>query len=209
MTTTHADSASDHTTRLGTEPVGRLLWRSCAQTTAALAAYAVCARPQTFVLMPHTGIGQGLQPIVGYNTGRGLPGRALRARDIALLGSLLYGVFTAAALALLAGPLTGLFLSDPGTVGTAGRALRVLAIGLTVAGIAPLAAAYAQSLGRPAPAYLISIGSLLLIRVPLVATLGRLGANGVWAALSAGELATAAGAALLLRRLSGAGVKGP
>ncbi|MGW1128976.1 MATE family efflux transporter [Streptomyces sp. NPDC002526] len=175
----------------------------------ALAAYAVCARLQTFVLMPHTGIGQGLQPIVGYNTGRGLPGRALRARDIALLGSLLYGVLTAAALALLAGPLTGLFLSDPETVGTAAQALRVLAIGLTVAGIAPLAAAYAQSLGRPAPAYLISIGSLLLIKVPLVATLGRLGANGVWAALSAGELATAAGAALLLRRLSGAAVKTP
>lgn len=31
----------------------------------ALAAYAVCARLQTFVMMPHTGISQGLQPLVG------------------------------------------------------------------------------------------------------------------------------------------------
>lgn len=45
----------------------------------ALAAYAVCVRPQTLVMMPHTGVSQGLQPIVGYNAGRGLADRALRA----------------------------------------------------------------------------------------------------------------------------------
>ncbi|MFF4836613.1 MATE family efflux transporter [Streptomyces sp. NPDC001315] len=174
-----------------------------AGSATALAAYAVCARLQTFVMMPHTGISQGLQPIVGYNTGRDLPERALQARNIALLGSLLYGLLTAAALALLAGPLVGLFLSNADTIATARQALRVLAIGLTVAGIAPLAAAYAQSLGRPAAAYLISIGSLLLIKVPLLVILGHLGTGGVWAALSAGELATAAGALLLLRRLRG------
>ncbi|WP_224756539.1 MATE family efflux transporter [Streptomyces sp. col6] len=170
----------------------------------ALAAYAVCARLQTFVMMPHTGIGQGLQPIVGYNSGRGLADRALRARNLALLASLLYGLLTAAVLALLAEPLAGLFLNDPAAVTTAGRALRVIALGLTVAGIGPLVAAYSQSLGRPAPAYLMSIGSLLLVKVPLIVVLGRLGTGGVWAGLAAGELATAAVALVLLRRLSGA-----
>ncbi|MFD0069293.1 MATE family efflux transporter, partial [Streptomyces sp. NPDC127574] len=57
----------------------------------ALAAYAVCARLQTFATMPHTGISQALQPSVGDNTGRRLHHRALRARDLALRGSLLYG----------------------------------------------------------------------------------------------------------------------
>ncbi|MFB6704343.1 MATE family efflux transporter [Streptomyces sp. NPDC056333] len=175
----------------------------------ALAAYAVCARLQTFMLMPHTGISQGLQPIVGYNTGRGLNDRALRARNLALLGSLLYGLFTAAVLALLARPLAGLFLSDTDTIATAEQALPVIALGLTVAGIGPLVAAYAQSLGRPAPAYLISIGTLLLIKVPLVAFLGGLGTHGVWAALAVGELATAAVALLLLRRLRDATPKAP
>ncbi|MFD4377572.1 hypothetical protein [Streptomyces sp. NPDC058486] len=46
-------------------------------------------------------------------------------------------------------------------------------LGLTVAGIGPLVAAYAQSLGRLAPAYLMSISALLLIKVPL----GRLGTH--------------------------------
>ncbi|WP_326681787.1 MATE family efflux transporter [Streptomyces sp. NBC_01237] len=169
----------------------------------ALAAYAVCVRLQTFVMMPHTGVSQGLQPIVGYNAGRGLADRALRARNLALAASLLYGLLTATVLAFLGRPIAGWFLSGADTIATAGQALQVIALGLAVAGIAPLVAAYAQSLGRPAPAYLISTGTLLLIKIPLLLILGRLGTGGVWAGLAAGELATAAVALLLLRRLGG------
>ncbi|WP_327420276.1 MATE family efflux transporter [Streptomyces sp. NBC_01527] len=175
----------------------------------ALAAYAVCARLQTFVMMPHTGISQGLQPIVGYNSGRGLPDRARRARNLALRASLLYGLLIATVLALLAKPLAALFLNDPDTITTAAHALQVIAIGLPAAGIGPLVAAYAQALGRPTPAYLISIGTLLVIKVPLIATLGQLGTSGVWAGLAAGELASAAAAAFLLWRLRDATPKAP
>ncbi|MFJ4715354.1 MATE family efflux transporter [Streptomyces sp. NPDC088785] len=175
----------------------------------ALAAYAVCARLQTFVLMPHTGISQGLQPLVGYNSARGLTDRARRARDYALGASALYGLLTAAVLAVLARPLAGLFLDDADTVTAAAHALPVIAIGLTVAGIGPLAAAYAQSLGRPAPAYLLTVGTLLLIKVPLIAAVGRLGTTGVWAALAAGEVATAVVALLVLRHLHRATPKAP
>lgn len=167
----------------------------------ALAAYAACARLQTFAAMPHTGISQGLQPIVGYNAGSGLTARVLRARNLALLASLLYGLAIATVLALLAGPLVGLFLNDPDTAATARGALRVIALGLAVSGIAPLVAAYFQALGRPAPAYLLTVGTLLLIKVPLIAAFGRLGTGGVWAALAAGEVGTAAVALVLLHRL--------
>ncbi|MEV7325267.1 hypothetical protein [Streptomyces sp. NPDC093970] len=96
-----------------------------------------------------------------------------------------------------------------GPLTSAARALRVVALGLTVAGIGPLVASYAQALGRPTPAYLLTLGTLLLIKVPLVVALGRLGTGGVWAALASGELATAAVALLLLRRLRGNTPKAP
>ncbi|MEV1007150.1 MATE family efflux transporter [Streptomyces sp. NPDC049881] len=172
-----------------------------ASGAAALAAYAVCARLQTFAMMPHTGIGQGMQPIVGFNAGSGLTARVARTRALALRGSLLYGLTTAAVFALLADPLVGLFLNDPATAAEAGDALRIIAAGLTVAGIAPLAAAYFQALGRPRPAYVLSIGTLLLIKAPLVAALGPTGTTGVWIGLAAGEIATAAVALVLLRVL--------
>jgi Na+-driven multidrug efflux pump len=168
----------------------------------ALAAYAVCARLQTFAMMPHTGISQGLQPIVGYNAGRGLPDRVTRARTLALRASLLYGAATAILLALLAGPLVGMFLNDARAAAEAQHALRVIALGQTVAGIAPLTAAHFQALGRPTPAYILTIGPLLALKAPLVAALGHTwGINGVWISLAAGELATAAAALLLLRRM--------
>ncbi|MFE2535664.1 MATE family efflux transporter [Streptomyces sp. NPDC059371] len=62
----------------------------------------------------------------------------------------LYGLLSAAALVLSARPLAALFLHDAGAVTTAAQALRVIALGLAVAGITPLVAAYAQALGRPA-----------------------------------------------------------
>ncbi|MGW0585851.1 MATE family efflux transporter [Streptomyces sp. NPDC002920] len=167
----------------------------------ALAAYAVCARLQTFATMPHVGIGQGLQPIVGYNSGRGLADRVARARTLALRASLLYGLAAGALLALPAGPLVGLFLNDPDTAAGAEHALRILALGQIVAGVAPLTAAYFQALGRPTPAYVLTIGTLIVVKAPLVVVLGRTGTDGVWIGLAAGELVTAAVALLLLRRL--------
>jgi len=106
-----------------------------------LAAYAVCARVQTFIAMPQTGIAQGMQPIVGFNAGRGLAARVARARTLSLRASVAYGGASALLIALAAPMLVGLFVTDPAVVGTAVHALRILAIGMAVAGIAPVAAA--------------------------------------------------------------------
>ncbi|MBT0772064.1 hypothetical protein KIH74_24185 [Kineosporia sp. J2-2] len=85
--------------------VNNVLTTGTAAGTVALAAYAVCARIQTFVSMPQLGISQGVQPIVGYNAGRGLTGRVRRARVLALRASAGYGIAAALALAVGAEPL--------------------------------------------------------------------------------------------------------
>lgn len=166
-----------------------------------LVAYAVCARIQTFVVMPQLGISQGLQPVVGYNAGRGLHDRVLRARTLALRASVIYGSVAAITVGLFAGPMVMVFVDDPGTAATARNALRIIAVGFAVAGITPLASAYFQSLGRPRPSYLISIGTLLAIKVPLVLALGHTGPTGVWISLAAGELVSALVSLATLRRL--------
>jgi putative MATE family efflux protein len=166
----------------------------------ALAAYAVCARIQTFVMMPQLGISQGLQPIVGYNTGRGFTARVGRARLLTLRASLLYGTAVAACVVLFAGPLVGVFLDDGPAAAVARQALQIIGLGFAVAGVAPLVSAYCQSVGRAAPSYLISIGALLVVKAPLVLLLGRAGLTGVWIALAVGELTSAAFALALLRR---------
>lgn len=168
---------------------------------AALAAYAVCARLQTFVTMPQLGISQGLQPIVGYNAGSGQHDRVLRARTLALRATVLYGSAAAIAVALLAGPLVALFLPAGDAATTAVQALRIIALGFAAAGIPPLISSYSQALGRPALSYVISLGTLLVVKAPLVLALAPTGATGVWAAIALGEIISCLGALILLRRL--------
>lgn len=167
----------------------------------ALAAYAVCARIQTFVMLPQLGISQGLQPVVGYNAGRRLPERVAKARGLALRASLGYGIVVAALVAVFAEPIVGIFIAD---TGIAANAMRIIAIGIAVGGVAPLVSAYGQAVGRAGPSYLISIGTLLGIKVPLVLMAD---ATSVWVALATGEVCAALIAALLLRRMTRAHVQ--
>lgn len=163
----------------------------------ALAAFAVCARLQTFVAMPQTGITQGVQPVVGYNHGLGATDRVRRARTLALRATVAYGAATGLLVAVAADPLVRLFVSDPQTVAVATQALRIIAVAFVFSGVPPLVSAYFQAIGRPTPSYLISIGTLVAIKVPLVIALSAAGPVGIWASIPAGE-ALSAGVALLI-----------
>ena len=118
--------------------------------------------------MPQLGIAQGLQPIVGFNTGRGRLDRVARARVLALRATVLYGVVGGAVVAVTAPVLVGAFVDDPAVIATAVPALRIIALGFAFAGVAPLVSAYFQAIGSPRPSYLISVGTLVVIKVPLV-----------------------------------------
>ncbi|WP_305786278.1 MATE family efflux transporter [Symbioplanes lichenis] len=169
----------------------------------ALAAYAVCARIQTFAAMPQTGISQGLQPVVGYNAGLGRPDRVRRARTLALRATVGYSTIVAVIVAVGAGPLIAVFTDDPAVAPVARDALRIIAIGVACAGVTPLISAYFQSLGRATPAYLLSVGTLLVVKVPLVLAGSAAGVTGIWAGLAAGEVVSAVVALLVLRRVAG------
>lgn len=168
--------------------------------TVALAAFAVCSRIQTFVTMPQTGITQGVQPIVGYNHGLGSTGRVLRARTLALRSTVLYGVVLAALIGVGAAPMVRLFVTDAETVDVASQALRIIAVAFVFSGVAPLISAYFQAIGRPRPSYVISIGTLVAIKVPLVLALSAAGPTGIWVSIPVGEALCAAVALGILRR---------
>lgn len=170
--------------------------------TVALAAYAICARIQTFVVMPQTGISQGLQPIVGYNAGAGLITRVSRARTLALRATILYSLTAAGVVALAAEPLARVFVDEPEVVATTTDAMRIIAVGVVLSGVTPLVSAYFQALGQPRPSYLISIGTLLVIKIPLVLALGTLGPTGTWIALAAGEVLAAIVSLCVLRSVA-------
>jgi putative MATE family efflux protein len=165
-----------------------------------LAAFALCTRIGTFAAMPQTGIAQGLQPVVGYNAGRGLTHRVERATGITLRATVLYGAAVCAALLVLASPLVSLFTGDPTLHAQAVDALRLLAFVYPCAGVAPLVSARFQALGQPRPSYLISVATIVAVRIPLLLTLSRFGTRGVLISFPVAELAAALLALLVLWR---------
>ncbi|WP_406277418.1 MATE family efflux transporter [Embleya sp. NBC_00896] len=168
----------------------------------ALSAYAICVRIGTLVLMPQLGISQGMQPLIGYNAGRGLDKRVDRTRTLALRASVVYGTAACLLLLLFAGPPAGVFTDDPEVRGQAVQALRILALSYPLAGVATLVSAYFQALGRARPSYVISIGSLIAVQVPLLLAFSAFGSLWLWISFPVAE-AVAAGAALgILRHLS-------
>lgn len=166
----------------------------------AVACFALCGRVGTFAAMPQTGIAQALQPLVGYNAGRGLAARAEQATRLALRATVGYGCAVCAVLLCAAGPVVSLFTGDPALHARAVGALRLLALVHPCAGVAPLVCARFQALGRPRPAYLISVAAVVAVRVPLLFALGRFGTRGVLVSFPVAELATALLALLVLAR---------
>ncbi len=164
-----------------------------------LAAYAVGARVQTLVVMPQTGIAQGLQPIAAYNAGLGMESRVRRTLTLSIRASLIYGVGAAVLVAVAAPKIVDAFLSLPEAQSAATEALRIIAIGFAFAGIAHIISAYFQSLGAPTASYLISIGTLVAIKLPLVLVFSMAGPLGIWIALSLGEALSALAAVIVLR----------
>ncbi|WP_084128375.1 MATE family efflux transporter [Demequina sp. NBRC 110055] len=162
-----------------------------AGAAAALAAIAVASRIQTFVTMPQTGISQGAQPVIGYNAGAGFAPRVRRALRLSLTATVVYGVAIGAVVAAAAPWLVGLFADEPAVVDVAVAALRILAVGFAVAGVTPLVSAYFQAIGRPSSSYVLSVGTLVAIKIPLVVAAGSGGPTDIWIALAAGEAAAA------------------
>ncbi|WTW98869.1 MATE family efflux transporter [Streptomycetaceae bacterium NBC_01309] len=166
----------------------------------ALSAYAICVRIQTLCLMPQLGISHGMQPLVGYNAGRGLAERVARTRTLALRASVAYGTAVCLLLPAFAGPLCGVFTDEPEVRDEAVRALRIMVSSYALAGVATLVSAYFQALGRAGPSYVISLGSIVVVQVPLLLVFDRFGILWLWISFPVADAISAAGALWILSR---------
>ena len=168
--------------------------------TLALSAYAIAARIGTFVAMPQLGITQAMQPIVGYNYGAGRSDRAHRAASLSLRVSVLYGAGAALVVALAARLIAGAFTTDPTTADAAATALRTIALAYPFGGLVGLTAAWYQSRGYARPSFVLSVGTVLVVKLPVLLALSTYGTQGIWWAFPVGEAVSAVAAWWLWRR---------
>ncbi len=156
--------------RQGLQSVSTMLLNNCAAVYGdpAVAAMSIVTRISFMVFAVGLGIGQGYQPICGFNYGAKIYSRVKKAfRFTLLLGETLLGVF--AVIIFLGAPqLIILFRDDPMVVEIGSVALRLQCVGLLFQPLGVMANMTFQSTGRAIAATVSSLFKSGLFFIPIL-----------------------------------------
>lgn len=134
----------------------------------AISVYAIISSIMTFVIMPASGISQGIQPLVGYNYS---VGNSKRVKDIFYQASALsVGVTLVIWLIteLFPGAIIRMFGGGSELMKIGIPALRVNFIIAPVLGFVMLATTFFQSIGKPTASTVITLVRQVLLLIPLI-----------------------------------------
>lgn len=157
----------------------------------AVSALGILFRVMIFALMPGIAIGQGLQPILGFNYGA-------RRYDMAL-SSIRIALFYATAMCTLVflfvyfNPdlIIRAFISDTEVISTGVRASRFVFLPIFMIGFLMVGSLTFQAIGKPVQSFFTSASRTLLFMIPLLFILpGLYGLDGVWLAFPLADTLT-------------------
>lgn len=134
----------------------------------AISVYAVISSIMTFVIMPASGISQGIQPILGTNYGNHNTKRVMETMFKASLFSVAITAVIWLIVMLFPKQIIELFGGDEGMLDIGIHALRLNFMIAPVLGFVMLAPTFFQSIGKPGPSIIISLLRQIVLLVPLI-----------------------------------------
>jgi putative MATE family efflux protein len=170
----------------------------------ALGVFAIVNRLYSALNMPQTGIVQGMQPLVGYNFGQKQFERVRTTVRLSLSATVVYGSLVCGICLLMPALLIGLLSKESAIIVEGSTALRLLALAYPMVGVSMVTAAAFQSVGRAKEALLLTLGSIILVKLPVLLLAARLfSLTGIWAAEASSELILCIVSVILLRHFQG------
>lgn len=149
----------------------------------AISVYAVVASIMTFVIMPASGISQGIQPIVGNNFGAGNYKRVMST--LCLASGFSVGVTCIIWLMVLIfpGAILSAFGATEEMMGIGITGLRTNFCVTPVLGFVMLVTTFFQSIAKPVPSIVITLLRQILLLIPFIYLFSALwGINGIFVA---------------------------
>jgi Na+-driven multidrug efflux pump len=166
----------------------------------ALSIFAIVSRLYSSLNTPQTGLVQGMQPIVGFNFGQKKFARVRKTIAYSLGASGIYGLLICLLCLVLPGALLGLLSKEPLIVAQGQNALRLIVLACPMCGVSLLVAAYFQSVGQAREALIITLGGILLIKLPVLLLAAKFfGLTGIWLSEAISEFILATASLVLLR----------
>lgn len=148
-----------------------------------IAAFGIIHRLLLLIFLPILGISFGLQPIVGYNYGAKQFSRVIESVKVALEVSTLFSLPGFLAMFFFPAPIIQVFSPDPELTAAGAGAMRIVVLILPFIGFQLVGTTVFQALGKPKPAFFLSLARQLLFLLPLILVLPKYyQLDGVWAA---------------------------
>jgi Na+-driven multidrug efflux pump len=150
--------------------------------------FAIVNRLYSSLNTPQVGIVQGMQPIVGYNFGKKKFDRVWKTITYSLGSSAVYGLFVGSLCLLIPATLIAVLSKEPVIIEEGQAALRLMAFACPLGGISVMVAAFFQSVGRAKEALLITLGGIILVKLPVLLLASSLfSLTGIWASEAVSE----------------------
>jgi len=157
----------------------------------AISSYGLIQRMMMFALMPSMVIGQGMQPILGFNYGAKRYDRALKAIKIAAISATSYSIIAFLALYFAPELLLRVFTTDTGLIVLAAHAARRVFFAKYLIGFIMIGSTVFQATGKAPQAFVTAIARPALFLLPLVFILPNYWQlDGVWLAFPIADVLT-------------------
>lgn len=149
----------------------------------AISAFGIINRIMMFAIMPGIVIGQGLQPILGYNYGAGRYKLALKSIILALTYATSICIIAFLVLYFFPGIFIRIFSSDAELIEVSTHAAKLIFLALYIIGFAFIGQLTFQSLGKAVKSFITSLARPALFMIPMILILPKFwGLDGVWLA---------------------------
>jgi Na+-driven multidrug efflux pump len=156
-----------------------------------IGAFGVLHRIMMFALMPGMVIGQGLQPILGFNYGARRFDRALKTIRIAITYASACSIVAFFVLYFYPEPILRIFTPDPALIEVSIYAAKRLFLVLPVIGFMMVGSVIFMSIGKVVQSIVTSLARSAIFLLPTVLILPRFwGIDGVWLAFPITDVLT-------------------
>jgi putative MATE family efflux protein len=157
----------------------------------ALSAFGIIQRITMFALMPAIVLGQGAQPILGFNYGARRFGLAIKSMIMAHVTATCLSVIVYLVLYLIPGPIVSIFTTDQDVVAQGIYIARRVFVALPIIGTMMVGTASFQALGKATHAFVTAISRPLLFMIPAALLMSRFfGIDGLWFSFPTSDLLT-------------------
>lgn len=134
----------------------------------AVSAFGILDRLVMFALTPGIVIGQGLQPILGFNYGAKRYDRALKAIKIAITAATICCVVVFMVLYFVPEPIIRIFTTDNSLIVLSSYAAKRVFLALYLIGFMMVGSLIFQSVGKVAKSFVTAISRPLFFKLPLI-----------------------------------------